>query len=349
MLVRLLRWLTVAAALGACASGTYLDDASVRRSSLEDSLVNKSNGYSVLRLAHYGKDWESLPVYNPTAIALEGRDLRAIGEDAFLHYPVQPAPAAEKVIDNPAWALAYGLHDVVRVGGTPALTCATCHSKDGAAGVPNSKLDLGALVADAGLVSGDRKASFLAWGPGRVDVTTMDGTEPVKIPDLRPVRFETHLHATASVVQRDVTSLAVRIETLIITANGMTVRPPREIPLGLATYLLSLADDLPTPGTHATFEANCARCHAPPNFSGPPVPIDVVGTDPRVGLSAERGTGNYRVPSLRGVGTRGPLLHDASMPSIETMFDPSRAGGHRFGLDLDDGARARLIAYLRTL
>jgi len=191
----------------------------------------------------------------------------------------------------------------------------------------------------------------------------------VRIPDLRPIRFQTYLHATASVAVRDVTSLAVRIETLIITSNDATVRPPREIALGLATYLFSLADTLPMRANQTDgeargkeiFDKRCSGCHIPPSFTGPPVSLAVIGTDPRVGMSAERGTGTYRVPSLRGVATRGPLLHDASAASLEMMFDPARTNagfkgrlgapiaGHTFGLDLDASARVDLIAYLRTL
>jgi hypothetical protein len=92
------------------------------------------------------------------------------------------------------------------------------------------------------------------------------------------------------------------------------------------------------------------------------VALDVVGTDPAIGLSADRGTGTYRVPSLRGVGSRPLLLHDASVPSLDVMFDPARTSdgyakstrggavkGHVFGLALDDAQRADLLAYLRGL
>jgi hypothetical protein len=86
----------------------------------------------------------------------------------------------------------------------------------------------------------------------------------------------------------------------------------------------------------------------------------VVGTDPTLGESLVRGTGNYRVPSLHGVGTRGPLLHDGTVPSLAAMFDPARvtapypsrlhgAGaipGHPFGLSLDGDDRAALLAFL---
>ena len=87
-----------------------------------------------------------------------------------------------------------------------------------------------------------------------------------------------------------------------------------------------------------------------------------MGTDPQVGLSADRGTGKYRVPSLHFASIRGPLFHDASVPSFEVLLDPARVGsdyrggtrpgpikGHTYGLELDAASRADLVAYLRSL
>jgi hypothetical protein len=140
------------------------------------------------------------------------------------------------------------------------------------------------------------------------------------------------------------------------------------VALALAAYLDSLADGLPAPEPSPSrgagvFDANCARCHAPPGLTGEPVALDVVGTDPTLGRSTERTTGTYRVPSLHGVATRGPLLHDGTVPSVDVLFDPARvqAGfadrlhgkgpvpGHLFGLDLPDSDRLALVTYLKTL
>jgi hypothetical protein len=52
--------------------------------------------------------------------------------------------------------------------------------------------------------------------------------------------------------------------------------------------------------------------------------LAAIGTDPTFGSSRDRGTGACRVPSLRGVGSRGPLLHDASVPSAAALLDPAR-------------------------
>ena len=246
--------------------------------------------------------------------------------------------------------------------------------RDGAltVGVSSERFDLGRMLVDA-LPESDPTdgTNLLAWGPGRLDVTTTAGIEPVRIPDLRPVRFLTHLHHDGTVAQRGLATLAIRLETLIITSNGRTVRPPREVALGLATYLWSMGEAMRERATEtdaerrgmAYFNGECARCHAPKGFTGPPVPLDEVGTDPALGRSPDRTTGKYRVPSLRGVSTRGPLLHDATLPSLDALFDPARTstdykgalhgvkgvGGHTFGLALDAASRADLLAYLRTL
>jgi hypothetical protein len=149
-------------------------------------------------------------------------------------------------------------------------------------------------------------------------------------------------------VRNDPIALAIRIETLLVTSHGASIRPPREVTLALATFLEGLA--APEQAPPFSFTAHCAGCHAPPGLAGPPVALDQIGTDPRVGLSADRGTGGYRVPSLYGVGSRGALWHDASMPDLTTLFDPARVQpGHRFGLDLPDAERDALVAWLAAL
>jgi cytochrome c5 len=315
--------------------------------------------------------------------------LLALGQAAFRAYPVQLAPYFRVALGSRPAAQQYGLwaDDARGVGGLVrvkmadgsvalGVTCSTCHASPAsggiADGVPNAQLDVGAATLAAGGVFDPTIASAIAaWGSGRLDVTTTMGTEPARIPDLRPVRWLTYLQQDATVRKRDLTTLAIRIETLIITSSGLVVRPPRVVALALAAYVSSLADGLPDPDAEAAaspagakiFAANCATCHVPPALTGPPVPLAVIGTDPTLGLSTERGTGFYRVPSLHGVGTRGPLLHDGTVPSVGAMFDPARptaaytqrlhgsgaVPGHPFGLSLEDADRAALVGYLQGL
>jgi hypothetical protein len=316
--------------------------------------------------------------WEPTSMT----SLVALGEAAFFRYPAQLAPASGPV--TRAFVDRYGLWlDGARgVGGLVwadgaagpalALTCATCHADvvGGAlvAGLP-SRFDLGRLLVDAGGATDATVAARLAaWGPGRVDVTTDDGSVPERIGDLRPDRWLTHLQYDATVRQVDVVSLAIRIETLIITSHGQLDRPPRIVALALAQYLWSLGPAMPPAGSAATpggalFAARCSGCHAGAAFTGPPRPLAEIGTDSTLGLSPVRGTGFYRVPSLRGVAARPSLLHDGTLPGLDALFDPARLGpgyqggargpgavvGHAFGLDLSDADRAALLDYLRRI
>lgn len=92
-----------------------------------------------------------------------------------------------------------------------------------------------------------------------------------------------------------------------------------------------------------------------------------VGTDPNLALKTRKGTGFYRIPSLRMVWLEACLLHDGSIGTLEELFDPARlkpdfrssnwapiekphaVEGHPFGLNLNPADRTALIAFLRTL
>ncbi len=343
------------------------------------------SAYVARRLARYAatdaRSWDALPEWNPSTRSIHDDDqdeeglaisaaaqagdraaLIELGRRAFVRYPVQPSPFdVDKLLPDD---LPPHLVRVRYASGATAtaLTCATCHSHrddDGGMimGVANDDLDLGALMAQAPLgrvhpspAHDEAIAALLSWGPGRVDVTTAAGTEPAHIPDLRAVRFQHRLHHAGIVEQRDVTSLAVRIETLIITGHDEVVRPPREVALGLALYLWSLGDTLPVvddraPGARV-FARACSRCHVGEGMAGGLVDVDVLGTDATLARSRERGTNSYRITSLRGVGSRRRLLHDGSVDSVGALLDPRRRGGHRYARELDDEQRALLAVWL---
>jgi hypothetical protein len=162
----------------------------------------------------------------------------------------------------------------------------------------------------------------------------------------------------------------------------------------LAMYLYSLQPP-PNPNRlDATAEAGrrvfqkegCATCHPPPHYTNnkllpvrgfqiPPehlnkydilkVPIE---TDPRLTLQTRRGTGYYKVPSLRGVWYRSPFEHNGSVATLEDWFDERRlrddyvptgfkgygvktraVPGHEFGLKLPRADKEALISFLKTL
>ena len=93
-----------------------------------------------------------------------------------------------------------------------------------------------------------------------------------------------------------------------------------------------------------------------------------VGTDPNLTLKTRRGTGYYKVPSLKGLWYRGPFEHNGSVATLEDWFDRRRlrddyvptgfrgygvkaraVKGHPFGLDLSIEDRKAMIKFLKTL
>jgi hypothetical protein len=162
----------------------------------------------------------------------------------------------------------------------------------------------------------------------------------------------------------------------------------------LALYLYSLEP----PTNPNSFDASAARgkilfettgcsvCHPGPlytnnqltpvdEFNVPPdhlkkyeilqMPVD---TDSALTLKTRRGSGYYRVPSLKGLWYRGPLEHNGSVATLEDWFNPQRTHadyvptgfggygikaraikGHTFGLALSAEDRKNLIAFLKTL
>ncbi|HEV2233295.1 MAG TPA: hypothetical protein VGV68_07815 [Terriglobia bacterium] len=162
----------------------------------------------------------------------------------------------------------------------------------------------------------------------------------------------------------------------------------------LALYVYSLKPP-PNPNKFDTVAAHgkkvferegCAMCHTPPlytnnkltlaeGFTPPPgadkkydiLPISV-GTDPGLATKTRRGTGYYKVPSLKGVWYRSMFGHSGWCATLEDWFDPRRTHddyvptgfkpygaktypvkGHPFGLDLSAEDKKALIAFLKTL
>jgi hypothetical protein len=114
----------------------------------------------------------------------------------------------------------------------------------------------------------------------------------------------------------------------------------------------------------------CNACHTAPLYtSNTLTPVDgftapaahlkrygiinrSVGTDPALALRTRKGTGYYKVPSLKGVWYRGPFQHAGAVSTLDEWFNPerlTRVAGHPFGLRLTPGDRRALIAFLQTL
>jgi hypothetical protein len=140
-------------------------------------------------------------------------------------------------------------------------------------------------------------------------------------------------------------------------------------------------------GQQVFLSEGCAKCHTPPLYSNNrlspaqdfKVPEDhksryeiinvSVETDSDLTLKTRRGTGYYKVPSLKGVWYRSMYGHSGWCASLEDWFDPKRitndyiptgfnpngtakpyaVKGHEYGLDLSKKDRKALIAFLKTL
>lgn len=253
-------------------------------------------------------------------------------------------------------------------------TCALCHAsveEDGPSAVrSNRMLDLGGMRLLALASAAEEEASgeidtssvvqLEHLLPGRSDPLDDGRFTPYAFPDLGGIVDLPYLHHTANWVNASATTLAIRVETVYTTAAGQRARIPRELAWAVAIYLRSLpppAPSVPADGTalaegRAVFEAaGCSGCHMPPLYTSDRlVTIDEVGTDPAAGRSPARGTGYYRIPSLRGVGGTAPYLHHGGVRTLEDLLDPARTEpGHRYGLELDDAEREALLTLLRAI
>jgi len=229
-----------------------------------------------------------------------------------------------------------------------------------------------------------------------------------KIPDLIGIKDRKYIDHTATHQHRgpgDIMRYAALVSYADISDFGahhmltdqqrrIHGRPQDEALYALAMYLYSLQ---PPPNPHKLdahagvgqkiFQREgCTGCHTPPLYTNnkltlargftPPkehakfldiLPV-TVGTDPNLALKTRKGTGYYKVPSLKGVWYRGRYLHDGAVTSLEEMFNPARlkpdfvpsgfvgfklktraVEGHEFGLKLSMPEREQLIAFLKTL
>ncbi len=230
---------------------------------------------------------------------------------------------------------------------------------------------------------------------------------PAKVPDLIGIKDRKYIDHTATHLHRGIGDL-MRYAALVTSAEAAEFGPHRMLGektrrsesrvsdeglYALALYLYSLkAPENPNPfdakaaAGEKIFARECAGCHTPPlytnnklslaeGFEQPkdaPKTLDVlalsVGTDSSLALQTRKGTGYYKVPSLKGVWYRNRYLHDGSIATLEEMFDPGRLEdshlpggfrplgtttraikGHTFGLKLSEVEREALVAFLKTL
>ena len=231
---------------------------------------------------------------------------------------------------------------------------------------------------------------------------------PHKTPDLVGIQDRKYIDATATHLHRDIGDLMRYAALVSFAEPGefgshrvlapdtqrVKARRSDEALYALALYLYSVKpppnpnafDEKAKAGQEVFMSAGCPACHTPPLYTSnkltlatgfkPPATIppslDVirvsVGTDPGLALDTRKGTGYYKIPSLKGLWYRGRYLHHGAVATLEEMFDRDRLKdthipggwrpfgtqtwairGHEFGIDLAPEKRAQLIAFLRTL
>lgn len=365
------------------AAHAYASEGCARRTAMEASVAAADTPYGATRLTHYAlgdgtdADWDSLPVFDRPVRRLRVRGGTAsddaldagpvtvlatddvpgyveAGERAFTRYPIQIdlglSPLRDRAVAERMGFTVSGdglVHGVVEVetstGWTVSLTCASCHAReiDGVEilGVPNERIDLGGLLG------------HLEWPIGTMDVTDDGVANPVRPSDLRPIAYQARLQHTGNLFNGRIARMA-RIETLMITQLSENFRPEREVVAAIALFLEAEGERLPRPERAALgaslFAATCAGCHRGESLSGPPVSVDVVGTDPTATTGGQRGTGGYRAPSLLGVGDRRGVFHDGSAEDLNAVLNLSESDhrGHRFGLELSLEEREQIASYL---
>jgi hypothetical protein len=266
---------------------------------------------------------------------------------------------------------------------------------------PNQRLRNITSPEYAALVTAEREGGAITRWNGSI-------LFPAKIPDLIGFKDRKYVDHTATHLHRGIGDLmryAAQVSFAEATDFGPyhmlapDTRRVQERWLDEALYALALyIYSLQPPGNPNPYDAKaaigkqifvregCGTCHTPPlytnnkltlaeGFTPPkdkPASLDVlpisVGTDPGLALKTRKGTGYYKIPSLKGVWYRGHYLHDGSVASLEEMFDPDRLKathvpggwsppgvnarpikGHEFGLALTIAEREQLIAFLNTL
>ncbi len=229
-----------------------------------------------------------------------------------------------------------------------------------------------------------------------------------KIPDLIGIKDRKYIDHTATHLHRGIGDLMRyaalvsfaeptefgQYHVVSPTTKRVQARLPDEALYALGLYIYSLKpppnpnplDEKAKAGERIFAREGCTMCHTPPLYTSnkltlaqgfippkdSPASLDIfrisVGTDPGLALETRKGTGYYKVPSLKGVWYRGHYLHDGSAASLEEMFDPNRLKdthepggwsppgvktraikGHEFGLKMPAEERQALIAFLKTL
>jgi hypothetical protein len=194
---------------------------------------------------------------------------------------------------------------------------------------------------------------YAALNQGGDALSNFDGFIPIDMPNFKKLPDPTDLFIAGRYSDEQLYALALYIDSL---------QPPRNP---------NRLDVVAKHGQAIFARAGCATCHPAPLYTNnkltpalgftPPrdarerydvLPVSV-GTDPNLTMKTRRGTGYYKVPSLKGVWYRSMFGHSGWCATLDDWFDPRRlhddylptgfkpadvktyaVKGHPFGLDL---------------
>lgn len=277
-----------------------------------------------------------------------------------------------------------GIQEVIGADGKKrwGITCAFCHSVvndkgERLDGIPNTRLNVGAILALSPNVDNAKRKQMLSWGPGRLDVTFNNEAEDgVNNPAVMEAAFgtkgikyfnwngtfesaEERSHFTMDIVGHGNGEFKPPAKWGIVNkdlGDGIDLIGPK-MPAVIA-YLETIKPPAPNPGSYnkamaskgkALFagKANCTRCHTLPLFTNnQKVKPAEVGMDPKHADSPVFKDGTYKVPQLRGVWATAPYFHDGSAKTLNAVVNHYN---RQFNLKLTETEKGNLVEYLKSI
>jgi hypothetical protein len=260
------------------------------------------------------------------------------------------------------------------------ITCALCHStvdNSFAAGIGhrldgwhNLDLDPGRIIASSPAVSGEAKAVYNSWGPGRYDPRfNIDGlSTPLVMPPAYglanvaketftgegPITYWNNYVAVTQMGGRGSFSDPLLGINIVHKPDLVTPKLP-----ALRDYQLSIQKP---PAPAGSFDADaaalgeavfkgrgtCSRCHIPPLYTD--INLGVLhdpaetGMDP--GYASRTTTKKYRTTPLRALWQHAPYFHDGS---AATLADVVSHYDTLLGLGLTAEEQRQLVEFLKSI
>jgi mono/diheme cytochrome c family protein len=269
-----------------------------------------------------------------------------------------------------------GKDSLTRVG----ITCALCHStvnNSAAPGIgqrldgwPNLDLNPGAIIALSPALTGDQKAVYNSWGPGKYDARyNFDGqNDPAIIPPAYGLAGVNSVTYTGDGDRPAYWNRYVAVTQMHGHGSfseprlGINVaNPPDQVESklpNLEAYQLSLAAPAPPAGTfdaaaatrgQAVFtgQGQCSTCHTGPTFTDANTRLHDPSETPTDPTHAQRSaTKMYRTTPLRALWQHAPYFHDGSAATLADLVDRYDSAKN---LQLTPEQKADLIEYLKSL